>query len=163
MFALPQMACVESSHIQLVQPVFKACRLPGQVASQQVGYQSSGSDITHYPSIFSLEHLRILVQLQGVYRHRYARIRAAVLPAMLLCPKGTYLRSMGVDRAVGYVIDSLQIDASDEGIHLRQNILELCPVGQLEQLRPRALDQSSCALRSRFTQRGNIDDLDEGV
>jgi hypothetical protein len=69
---------------------------------------------------------------------------------------------MGVCGVVGYVIDSLPIDASDEGTHLRQNILELCPMGQLEQLRPRALDQFSWALRSRFTQRGNIDDFDEG-
>ncbi|KAG1775459.1 CHAT domain-containing protein [Suillus placidus] len=82
-----------------------------------------------------------------------------------LCPEDTYLRSIaaGAD-GVDYVInecDNLPKDASDEGICLRRVVLELCPLGH--QLRPSALDKLSSALRSRFTQRGNIDDLDEGI
>ncbi|KAG1758652.1 CHAT domain-containing protein [Suillus occidentalis] len=82
-----------------------------------------------------------------------------------LCPEGTYLRSIaaGPD-GVGYVIGScnnLPTDASDEGIHLRRIVLELCPLGH--QLRPRALDRLSSALRSRFMQYGNIDHLDECI
>ncbi|KAG1717530.1 CHAT domain-containing protein [Suillus occidentalis] len=46
-------------------------------------------------------------------------------------------------------------------IHLRRIVLELCPLGH--QLRPSALDSLSSSLRSRFTQYGNIDDLDECI
>ncbi|KAG1851038.1 hypothetical protein DFJ58DRAFT_661804, partial [Suillus subalutaceus] len=55
----------------------------------------------------------------------------------------------------------LPINASDEGIHLQRNAPELCPVGQL--LRPKALGKLAYALRSRSTQRGNIDDIDESI
>ncbi|KAG1847806.1 CHAT domain-containing protein [Suillus tomentosus] len=82
-----------------------------------------------------------------------------------LCPEGTYLRSIAAGKnGVDYVIgrcNKLPIDASDEGIHLRRVILELCPLGH--QLRPDTLDTLSRALRSRFTQCGHIDDLDEGI
>ncbi|KAG1747023.1 CHAT domain-containing protein, partial [Suillus occidentalis] len=82
-----------------------------------------------------------------------------------LCPEGTYLRSIAAgSNGIGYVIGScnnLPKDASDEGIHLRRIVLELCPLGH--QLRPSALNRLSSALRSRFMQYGNIDDLDEGI
>jgi len=94
----------------------------------------------------------------AVYIHESAQLCCKLLP---LCPERTYLRSIGVDSAVGYVINNLPIDASDEGIHLRRNILELCPVGQ--QLRPKALDKLAWALLIRFQQCGNIDDIDETI
>jgi len=94
----------------------------------------------------------------AVYIHESAQLCCKLLP---LCPEGTYLRSIGVDGAVGYVINTLPIDASDEGIHLRRNILELCPVGY--QLRPSALDRLARTLQTRFEQCGNIDDIDETI
>ncbi|KAG1749586.1 CHAT domain-containing protein [Suillus occidentalis] len=81
-----------------------------------------------------------------------------------LCPEGTYLHSIAAGAGADYVIDEcndLPTDASDEGICLRRVVLELCAVGH--QRRPRALDKLSHALRSRFIQSGNIDDLDEGI
>ncbi|KAG2364140.1 CHAT domain-containing protein [Suillus spraguei] len=87
-----------------------------------------------------------------------AQLCCMLLP---LCPEGTYLRSIGIDSAVGYVIDNLPIDGSDEGIHLRRNMLELCPLGQ--QHRPKALDKLAWALFIRFRQCGNIDDIDESI
>ncbi|KAG2034104.1 CHAT domain-containing protein [Suillus americanus] len=93
----------------------------------------------------------------AIYIHESAQL-CCKLP---LCPEGTYLRSIGVDSAVAYVINNLPIDASDEGIHLRRNILELCPMGH--QHRPNALDKLAWALFARFTERGNIDDIDESV
>ncbi|KAG2139846.1 uncharacterized protein EDB93DRAFT_1298115 [Suillus bovinus] len=68
-----------------------------------------------------------------------------------LCPEGTYLRSI----AAG------ENDASDEGIHLRRVVLELCPLGH--RLRPRALDELAGAVRARFIQHGSIDDLDTSI
>ncbi|KIK33824.1 hypothetical protein CY34DRAFT_789244, partial [Suillus luteus UH-Slu-Lm8-n1] len=91
-----------------------------------------------------------------------AQLHHELLP---LCPEGTYLRSIAAgENGVDYVIDEcnkLPTDASDEGICLRQVVLDLCPVGHPR--RPRALDKLSDALESRFTQSGNIDDLDECI
>ncbi|KAG2065832.1 hypothetical protein BDR04DRAFT_1145188 [Suillus decipiens] len=75
---------------------------------------------------------------------------------LLLCPEGTLLRSIVMNGC-----NNLSTDASDEGIHLRRVILELCPLGY--QLRPRALDKLSWALRLRFDQHGNIDDIDTSI
>ncbi|KAG1728434.1 CHAT domain-containing protein [Suillus lakei] len=99
--------------------------------------------------------------LPAVYIHESAQLCCKLLP---LCPQGTYFRSIGVDGAVDHVIgrcNNLAIDASDEGIHLRRVVLELCPLGH--QRRPRALDKLSRALRIRFSQRGSIDDVDESI
>ncbi|KAG2033623.1 CHAT domain-containing protein [Suillus americanus] len=96
----------------------------------------------------------------AIYIHESAQLCCKLLP---LCPEGTYLRSIGVDSVVDYVIgkcNNLPTDTSDEGIHLRRNVFELCPVGQH---RPKALDKLSWALKSCFTQRGNIDDLDKSI
>jgi hypothetical protein len=68
---------------------------------------------------------------------------------------------MRIDSAVDYVIKNLPINASAECIYLLQNILELCPAGQ--QHRPKVLDKLAWALRSRFTQHGNIDDIDKTI
>ncbi|KAG1758649.1 CHAT domain-containing protein [Suillus occidentalis] len=82
-----------------------------------------------------------------------------------LCPEGTYLRSIVVGpNGVDYVIGScnnLPKDTSDEGIHLRRIVLKLCPLGH--QLRLKALDRFSNALKPRFKRHGNIDHLDEGI
>ncbi|KAG2344764.1 hypothetical protein BDR05DRAFT_998790, partial [Suillus weaverae] len=81
------------------------------------------------------------------------------------CPEGTYLRSIaagenGVDHVIRGCI-GLPIDASDEGIHLRRVVFELCPLGH--QLRPRALHELAQAVKARFDQHGNIDDIDEDI
>ncbi|KAG2124894.1 CHAT domain-containing protein [Suillus clintonianus] len=94
----------------------------------------------------------------AVYIHESAQLCCKLLP---LCPEGTYLRSIGVDTAIDYVIHNLPMDASDEGIHLRRVILELCPLGH--QHRPGALYPLLQSLHRRFTQRGTIDDLDESI
>ncbi|KAG1795598.1 CHAT domain-containing protein [Suillus variegatus] len=82
-----------------------------------------------------------------------------------LCPEGTYLRSIAAGKnGVDYVIDkcnNLPTDASDEGIHLRRVVLELCPLGH--QLRARTLDKLARAVRARFNQHGSIDDLDTSI
>ncbi|KAG1900105.1 uncharacterized protein F5891DRAFT_1036138 [Suillus fuscotomentosus] len=75
------------------------------------------------------------------------------------CPGGSYLRSMHVDSAIGYVIGNIPIDTSDEDIHLRWNVLQLCPLEY--QLRPRALHLLPLALETRFQQCGSIHDIDE--
>ncbi|KAG1823767.1 CHAT domain-containing protein [Suillus subaureus] len=80
---------------------------------------------------------------------------------LTLCPEGTYLRSIGIDSLVDYAMKNLPIDTSDEGIHLRRNMLELCLMGQ--QHRPNALDKLSWALFLRFTQHSDIDDIDESI
>ncbi|KAG1857708.1 hypothetical protein DFJ58DRAFT_745006 [Suillus subalutaceus] len=82
-----------------------------------------------------------------------------------LCPEGTYLCSIaagsnGVDCVIRRC-NNLPIDASDEDVHLRRVVLELCPL--YHQHRPRALDNLSWALTLRFAQYGNIEDLDEGI
>ncbi|KAG1823771.1 CHAT domain-containing protein [Suillus subaureus] len=77
----------------------------------------------------------------AIYIEESAQLCCKLLP---LCPEGTYLRSISVDT-----------------IHLRRNMLELCLMGQ--QHRPNALDKLSWALFMRFTQCGDIDDIDESI
>ncbi|KAG2123284.1 CHAT domain-containing protein [Suillus clintonianus] len=110
--------------------------------------------------IFAL-NWRYSKERTAVFIHESLQLCCKLLP---LCPEGTYLRSIGVDDAVDYVIDEcndLPIDASDEDIHLRRVVLELCPLGQ--KYRPNALDNLSWALKTRFRQRGSIDDIDESI
>ncbi|KAG1790402.1 CHAT domain-containing protein [Suillus plorans] len=82
-----------------------------------------------------------------------------------LCQEGTYLRSIAAgENGVDYVIvgcNNLPTDASDEGIHLRRVVLELCPPGH--RLRPRTLDELAGAVKARFDQHGSIDDLDTSI
>ncbi|KAG1788957.1 CHAT domain-containing protein [Suillus plorans] len=82
-----------------------------------------------------------------------------------LCPEGTYLRSIAAgENGIDDVIvgcNNLPTDASDEGIHLRRVVLELCPLGH--RLRPRTLDELARAVRTRFDQHGSIDDLDTSI
>ncbi|KAG1764772.1 hypothetical protein EV702DRAFT_1204864 [Suillus placidus] len=93
--------------------------------------------------------------------HESAQLCCNLLP---LCPEGTYLRSMGVDSEVDYMIaecNNLPTDASNEGIHLRRNMLALSPLGH--QRRPRALNELAQAFEARFDQHGSIDDLEESI
>ncbi|KAG1882818.1 CHAT domain-containing protein [Suillus subluteus] len=103
----------------------------------------------------------------AAYIHESAQLCCKLLP---LCPEDTYLRSVAAD-GVDYVIrrcSKLPIDASDEGIHIRRVVLELCPLGN--EHRPKALEklawalsEFATALGSCFEQRGSIDDLDECI
>jgi tetratricopeptide (TPR) repeat protein len=94
--------------------------------------------------------------------HESAELCCKLLP---LCPEGTFLRSIAVGaNDVDYVIrqcNDLPTDASNEGIHLRRVVLELCPLGNSH--RPRALDMLAQAVEARFHQRGAIDDLAESI
>ncbi|KAG1752216.1 hypothetical protein EDB19DRAFT_1994420 [Suillus lakei] len=91
-----------------------------------------------------------------------AQIYHELLP---LCPEDTNIRSIAAgEDGVGYVIrecNDLPTDASDEGIHLRRTVLELCPLGH-EDL-PTALHELARAVEARFQQCGTIDDLDESI
>ncbi|KAG1788963.1 CHAT domain-containing protein [Suillus plorans] len=82
-----------------------------------------------------------------------------------LCPEGTYLRGIAAgENGLDYVIggcNNLPTDASDEGIHLRRVILELCPLGH--RLRPRTLHELAGAVKAHFDQHGSIDDLDTSI
>ncbi|KAG1857676.1 CHAT domain-containing protein [Suillus subalutaceus] len=97
-----------------------------------------------------------------VYIQECAQLSCKLLP---LCPEGTYLHSIAAGaNGVDYVIrecNKLPKDASDEGIHLRRVVLELCPLGSAH--RPKALDKLAQAVEARFDQRGTIDDLAESV
>ncbi|KAG1862770.1 CHAT domain-containing protein [Suillus subalutaceus] len=95
----------------------------------------------------------------AVYIHEYVQLFCKLLA---LCPEGTYLRSImhNVDRVVR-LCNGFPIDASDEGIRLRRNVLELCPLGN--EHRPEALHKLAWVLMVRFQQRGTIDDLDECI
>ncbi|KAG1824297.1 CHAT domain-containing protein [Suillus variegatus] len=90
-----------------------------------------------------------------------AQLHHELLP---LCPEGTYLRSIAAGDGVDYVIrgcNDIPIDGSDEGIHLRRVVLELCPLGH--PLRPGALNMLARAVRACFDQNGSIDDLDTSI
>ncbi|KAG1850075.1 CHAT domain-containing protein [Suillus tomentosus] len=123
----------------------------------------------HHP-----DHLLSLYNLTEALTWRHSRKRTAgdvreaaqlyheLLP---LCTEGTYFRSITAGKkGVDYVIDEcsdLPTDASDEGIHLRRVVLELCPLGH--RLRPRTLDELARAVKARFDQHGSVDDLDTSI
>ncbi|KAG2142408.1 CHAT domain-containing protein [Suillus clintonianus] len=97
----------------------------------------------------------------AVYIHESAQLCCKLLP---MCPEGSYLRSIGLDSAADYMIpqcNKLPTDASNEGIRLRRNVLELCPPGHRYRLR--ALDELARALEARFDQHGSINDLEESI
>ncbi|KAG1841935.1 CHAT domain-containing protein [Suillus subalutaceus] len=115
-----------------------------------------------------LYHLTEALNWRHDYQHTAADIcESAQLYYELLplCPEDTRLRSVVAgENGVDYVIrecNELPIDASDEGIHLRRVILELCPLSNERRLN--ALDKLTWALGSRFEQCGSIDDLDECI
>jgi tetratricopeptide (TPR) repeat protein len=97
-----------------------------------------------------------------VYMHESVQLYCTLLP---LWTEGTYLHRIAAgENGVDYVIhacNNLPTDASDEGIHLRRIVLQLCPLGH--EYRPDALNKLSSALRSHFKQCGSIDDLDECI
>ncbi|KAG1805697.1 uncharacterized protein BJ212DRAFT_1303962 [Suillus subaureus] len=111
----------------------------------------------------------------AAYIHESAQLCCKLLP---LCPKGTYLRSVGVDSAVDYVIgkcNNLPIDTSNEGIHLRRNVLELCPMRAYNFVvklclcpeghpdRDTYLNNLAISLEHRFSHQGKPNGLDEAI
>ncbi|KAG2360634.1 hypothetical protein BDR07DRAFT_1486761 [Suillus spraguei] len=118
-------------------------------------YVLRATPIIHYPSTTSKEKIT-------AYIHEAAHLCCKLLP---LCPEGTYISSIAAGaNGLDYVIrncNNLSVEGSDEDIHIRRVVLELCPLGNKH--RPRALDKLGWALRSRFEQRGSTDDLDESI
>ncbi|KAG2034421.1 CHAT domain-containing protein [Suillus americanus] len=116
----------------------------------------------------SLYHLTQALRWRHNNQHTPADIRESaqlyhkLLP---LCPEGTYLRNIAAgDNGVNYVFNGcndIPTDASNEGIHLRRIVLELCPPGN--QHRPRSLDNLAQVVEARFDQHGSIDDLEETI
>ncbi|KAG1775553.1 CHAT domain-containing protein [Suillus placidus] len=98
----------------------------------------------------------------AIYIHECVQLYCKLLP---LCPEGTYLHGIAAGaNGVECVIrecNNLPTDASDEGIHLRRIVLQLCPLGH--QHRPQVLHGLSWALCIRFRQCGGIDDIDESI
>ncbi|KAG2122342.1 CHAT domain-containing protein [Suillus clintonianus] len=120
----------------------------------------SDHTLSSYHLITSL-NWRYSKQQSAVYIQESAQLCCKLLP---LCPEGTYLRSIGVNSAVDYVIsacNNLPIDASDEGIHLRRVVLELSPPGHRH--RPFSLTRLAQAAEAHFQQCGSIDDIDESI
>ncbi|KAG2029055.1 hypothetical protein BDR03DRAFT_976094, partial [Suillus americanus] len=117
---------------------------------------------------FYVYHLTKALNWRHNYQHTIADIceSAHLYHELLpLCPEETYLHSIvaganGADYVIGQC-NLLPIDASDEGIHLRRVVLELCPLGNARRLN--ALDKLASALLTHFEQHGNIDDLDECI
>ncbi|KAG1806946.1 CHAT domain-containing protein [Suillus variegatus] len=97
-----------------------------------------------------------------IRRHNKKRTAADIREAaqlyhelLPLCPEDMYLH--GITAGVDYVINEcigLPTDTSEEGIHLRRVVLELCPPGH--RLRLRTLDKLALA-------HGSIDDLDTSI
>ncbi|KAG1778203.1 hypothetical protein EV702DRAFT_169810 [Suillus placidus] len=93
--------------------------------------------------------------------HESAQLYCKLLP---LCPEGTYLCIAAGANGVDYVIDecnTFPTDGSDEDIHLRRIVLQLCPLGHQHRLQ--VLHGLEWALWIRFRQRGGIDDIDESI
>ncbi|KAG1809155.1 CHAT domain-containing protein [Suillus subaureus] len=110
------------------------------------------------------------------WRHNNKRTAADICEAaqlyhelLPLCPEGTYLRSIMTGKdCVDYVIrgcNKLPIDASDEGIHLRRDVLELVPVSVPEGHSDRGdyLNNLAVSLGHRFHHQGKPNDLDEAI
>lgn len=98
----------------------------------------------------------------AVYIQESAQLSCKLLP---LCPEGTFFHSIAAGaNSIDYAIracNNLPTDASDEGIHFRQVVLDLCTLGS--EHRPRALQELAQAVEGRFQERGSIDALDECI
>ncbi|KAG1721705.1 CHAT domain-containing protein [Suillus lakei] len=129
------------------------------LALRPLGHPDHPSSLYHLTEALTWRHNK---EPAAVYIHESAQLYCELLP---LCPEGTYLRSIAAGaNGVDYVIracNNLPTDASDEGIHLRRIVLDICPLGH--QHRPRALDKLARAVRARFDRHGTIDDLDECI
>ncbi|KAG2125776.1 CHAT domain-containing protein [Suillus clintonianus] len=105
--------------------------------------------------------ISLFCEARAVHIHESLQLCCKLL---LICPEGTYLRSLGADSEVNYAIgecNDLPVDVSDEGIRLQRVVLELCPLGQ--KYRPKTLHKLSKLLITRFRQWGSIDDIDESI
>ncbi|KAG2133895.1 hypothetical protein BD769DRAFT_497302 [Suillus cothurnatus] len=110
------------------------------------------------------DHPLSIYHLTEALTWRYSRecTAAYIHESAELCCK---LRSITAGQdGVDYVIrecNNLPTDASDEGVHLRRVVLELCSLGNAR--RPRALHGLAQAVEARFHQLGTIDDLAESI
>ncbi|KAG1728461.1 CHAT domain-containing protein [Suillus lakei] len=129
------------------------------LALRPQGHPDHPSSLYHLTEALTWRHIK---EPAAVYIHESAQLYCELLP---LCPEGTYLRSIAAGaNGVDYVINecnNLPTDASDEGIHLRRIVLDICPLGH--QHRPRALHELAQAVEARFDRHGTIDDLDECI
>ncbi|KAG2083846.1 CHAT domain-containing protein [Suillus cothurnatus] len=129
------------------------------LALRPQGHPDHPSSIYHLLKALIRRYIR---ERTAAYIHECAELFCKLLP---LCPEGTYLLSIAAGgNGVDYVTcecNNLPTDGSDEGIHLRRVVLELCPLGNAH--RPRALDELARAVQARFHQRGTIDDLAESI
>ncbi|KAG1902072.1 uncharacterized protein F5891DRAFT_1172155 [Suillus fuscotomentosus] len=119
----------------------------------------------HPSSIYHLLHALIRCYSEegtAVYIQESAQLSCKLLP---LCPEGTFFHSIAAGaNSIDYAIracNNLPTDASDEGIHFRQVVLDLCTLGS--EHRPRALQELAQAVEGRFQERGSIDALDECI
>ncbi|KAG2148773.1 CHAT domain-containing protein [Suillus clintonianus] len=132
--------------------------LRGALALRPQGYPDY--TISLYNIIFALNWYYSKERTTDYIRESW-QLCCKLLP---LCPEGTYLRSIGVDSEVDFVINecnNLSIDASDEGILLLRVVLERRPLGH--QHRPVALTRLAQAVQACFLRRGSIDDIDESI
>ncbi|KAG1722666.1 CHAT domain-containing protein [Suillus lakei] len=110
------------------------------------------------------DHPSSLYHLTSALTWRYIKKPAAVYIHEFRTT-GTYLRSIAAGaNGVDYVIracNNLPTDASDEGIHLRRIVLDICPLGH--QHRPEPSTSLHGQLEARFDRHGTIDDLDECI
>ncbi|KAG1721718.1 hypothetical protein EDB19DRAFT_1917141 [Suillus lakei] len=133
--------------------------LPGSPALRPQGHPDHPSSLYHLTEALTWRYIK---KRTAIYIRESAQLYYELLP---LCPEGTYLRSIAAGaNGVDYVIcacNNLPTDASDEGIHLRRIVLDICPLGH--QHRPRALHELAQAVEARFDRHGTIDDLDECI
>ncbi|KAG1721715.1 CHAT domain-containing protein [Suillus lakei] len=129
------------------------------LALRPQGHPDHPSSLYHLTEALTWHYIK---EPAAVYIHESAQLYCELLP---LCPEGTYLRSIAAGaNGVDYVIracNKLPTDASNEGIHLRRIVLDICPLGH--QHRPRALGELAQAVEARFDRHGTIDDLDESI
>ncbi|KAG1721707.1 CHAT domain-containing protein [Suillus lakei] len=129
------------------------------LALRPQGHPDHPSSLYHLTEALTWRYIK---KRTTIYIRESAQLYCELLP---LCPEGTYLHSTAAGaNGVDYVIracNNLPKDASDEGIHLRRIVLDICPLGH--QHRPRALDKLAQAVEARFDRHGTIDDLDESI
>jgi hypothetical protein len=110
------------NHLQDIETT--TCLFRESLALRPQGHPDHASSLYNLTRALIVRHSKVST---ATYIYESAQLCCTLLP---LCPEGTYLRSIGIDSAVDYVITNLPIDAFDPGIHLQQNMLELCPVGK---------------------------------
>ncbi|KAG1719616.1 CHAT domain-containing protein [Suillus lakei] len=128
------------------------------------GYiQNDLEDIDTTTSLFR-EALALRPQARSLPPSTFTNPAQLCCKLLPLCPEGTYLRSIGVDGAVDYVIADATIFQSTHPMKAStfdELVLELCPLGH--QCLSKSTGQAVMGSLERFTQRGSIDDIDESI